>query len=339
MSIHTLEPAYHPNQKMSFLIDWLITLKCNYDCGYCPIGPDGHDNSTKHPPMEKCLKMLEQMYQYTDAIMVHKKNAFKDAILNIYGGESLYHPDILEIMAKSSRMYEKYSDRWRLKRRLTTNGTATEKNWKVICDHVEGVTMSYHSPGPAKMKKLFKNNTEYLHDTKKEYDVVVLMYPHTDFWKDCVDFMHWATDNSINARAKMLDGPFMYDQNHLDDLAEFIPEEELKDWAHTTKPDNQSRGCCGGRKMCFDRNLKQHKTLVPRGINGFEGWHCRVKLDGGTGAIADMNTMSDYIDSMRKTNKLPTLVCAQKECLCGTCAPKAVDSNNLNNILKIYNTL
>ena len=84
LPIHTIEPAYHPKNKMGFLIDWLLTLKCNYDCSYCPIGPTGHDNSTQHPPMEKCVAMLKQMYQYTDVMMQYKKNQFKDAILNVY---------------------------------------------------------------------------------------------------------------------------------------------------------------------------------------------------------------------------------------------------------------
>ena len=33
--IHTVEAAYHPKNKMGFLIDWLLTLKCNFDCAYC----------------------------------------------------------------------------------------------------------------------------------------------------------------------------------------------------------------------------------------------------------------------------------------------------------------
>jgi hypothetical protein len=97
-TIHTVEPAYHPKNKMGFLIDWLLTLKCNYDCAYCGIGPRGHDNSTQHPPIEKCVAMLKQMYQYTDVMMQNKKIQFKDAILNVYGGEALYHPNIEEII-------------------------------------------------------------------------------------------------------------------------------------------------------------------------------------------------------------------------------------------------
>ena len=156
MSIHTVESAYHPKDKMGFLLDWLLTLKCNYDCAYCPIGPYGHDNSTQHPSYDRCITMLEQMFEYTDTVMSIKKPAFKDVIMNIYGGESIYHPRITDIIEATTRLYEKYSDNWRLRKRITTNGTASEKNWKILCDHTDGFTMSYHSTGPTKLKNLFK---------------------------------------------------------------------------------------------------------------------------------------------------------------------------------------
>jgi len=360
MSIRTIEPAYHPNQKMSFLVDWLVTLKCNYDCAYCPIGPTGHDNSTKHPPVEQSLMMLDQMYEYVDVIMSHKKNASKEVIMQMLGGEVIYHPNVIELMKHSSERYQPYKDKWRLKRRLTTNGTASEKIWTAICDHIEGITMSYHSTGPDKLKKLFKNNIEYLSDIKKEHDLIVCMYPDKLHWRDCVDFLQWAKDKGLNARPKILDGPLgVYTEEHLKDLSEFINPEELKEWDINKRGLEQARGCCGGRKMCFDRQLKKHQTLVPRGIEGFRGWHCsanqfflhgnnvtgnyytnkdcRVRLDGTTGAIADTTSMSSYIDEMRKQQVLPTLVCAQSECACGTCAPKSVAKKDLIDILKIYN--
>ena len=90
MPIHTLESAYHPKNKMSFLIDWLVTLKCNYDCAYCEIGRNGHDNSKPHPSVYRSIIMIDQMYQYTDVVLSHKGARFKDVIMNIYGGESIY---------------------------------------------------------------------------------------------------------------------------------------------------------------------------------------------------------------------------------------------------------
>ena len=102
-NFETLEPAIDPNNKISFLLDWEMTLKCNLDCTYCPTdGPQiSHDNSTDHPPLAGCLKTLDFMFAYVDLYMAHKPNALKEVVLNVYGGESLHHPDIIEILEQA----------------------------------------------------------------------------------------------------------------------------------------------------------------------------------------------------------------------------------------------
>ena len=363
-TIHTVEAAYHPKDKMGFLIDWLLTLKCNYDCAYCSIGPHGHDNSTKHPPLENCITMLQQLYQYTDAMLEHKKPAFKDAILNVYGGEALYHPHIENILIETTRKYEKYSNRWRLRRRLTTNATATENLWHVICEHIEGITFSYHSQGSEKMKTLFKKNIEHAVKIKKEHDIIVCMYPHLSYWQDCLDFLQYCDSNGLNARPKLLDGPLgVYAERQLEQLIPYIKNFDQSDINKINKGssvDAQSRGCCGGRSMCINRNIKEHTTMIPREV-GFKGWHCsanqffihgnnvygtyytnkdcQVRLDQTLGPIATVDTMEKYIEDIKKLNNtaLPTLRCVQQKCWCGTCAPKSIHKENLDDIMKIYN--
>lgn len=362
-TIHTVEPAYHPKNKMGFLIDWLLTLKCNYDCSYCGIGPRGHDNSTQHPPIENCIKMLEQMYQYADIMMQHKRSQFKDAILNVYGGEALYHPDIEKILTETTRAYEKYSNRWRLKRRITTNATATEKKWQAICEHLEGFTLSYHSQGAQKMKTLFKKNIDHVLKIKKEYDIIVCAFPHSRYWQDCLDFLEYCKQNKLNARPKLLDGPMgLYDQKHIAELAPYLKDDSLgKDIKQEISIDNQSRACCGGRSLCTNGNIKDYQTMIPRKL-GFEGWHCsanwfflhgdnvngkyytnkdcRVTLKQTQGEIANMDTMPAYIEQIKEqlsSNTLPIMRCVQKKCLCGTCAPKSMHIENLEAIMKIYN--
>lgn len=360
-TIHTIEPAYHPKNKMSFLIDWLLTLKCNYDCTYCPIGPTGHDNSTQHPSLEKCITMLKQMYQYTDVMMQNKKNAFKVAILNVYGGESLYHPDIENILIETTKQFEKYSNRWKLKRRITTNATATEKLWQVVCDHIEGITFSYHSEGSEKMKTLFKKNIEYAVKTKKEHDIIVCMFPNAQYWQDCLDFLQYCKQNNLNARPRLLDGrQGVYTQKQIEQLNQYKDYSNIK-FNEDIIIDDQARACCGGRSLCTNRNLKEHNVLVPR-EQGFEGWHCSanqfflfgnnvsgtystnkdclVRLDQTSGSIATIDTMEEYINQLKKNSengKIPTLRCVQKKCLCGTCAPKSLHKEMLDTILQIYN--
>jgi organic radical activating enzyme len=365
--IHTVEPAYVPIKKLSFLIDWLITLKCNYECSYCAIGPTGHDNRRAHPAKEKCLKMLDQMYRYVDVMMQYKNTRFKDAILNIYGGESLYHPDIEEILIGSTKYFEKYSTKWTLKRRMTTNASAQLKTWKNICEHVEGFTLSYHSQSSKKMKDIFKNNIEYLLKIKKEHDIIVLMYPHKEYWEDCVEFLNFCQKNKLNFRPRLLDGKLgVYNQEQLNFLKTFYQnkkgEIDFNDVIPNKEILNQGRACCGGRSLCLNRDLKTHETFVPRDL-GFEGWFCsanwyflmanadtenfftnkdcRVKLDGTTGPIATIDSMDEYIlrmEELLKENKLPVMKCVQKTCMCGTCAPKSLKKENLYDIMKIYNT-
>lgn len=364
-SLHTIEPAYHPKQKMGFLVDWLLTLKCNYDCPYCPIGLWGHDNSIPHPKYEKCITMLEQLYAYTDVMMEQKKENFKDAIMNIYGGESIFHPQFVEIAEQTTRSFEKYKDRWRINRRITTNGTAIPTNWVKICNHVEGVTMSYHSSGPKKLKSFFRSNLEHLTNIKKKYDVVVLMHPHEDFWDDSMEFLRYCKQNKFIARPRLLDGRLgVYSQKHFDDLSEFVNKEELVPLQSTVAMQVQARACCGGRKLCTNRDLKKHQMLAPRGDEGYKGWtcsanqffifgnnitgeyftnkDCRVRLTGDTGPLAHVDTMDNYITKLReriaKEGKSPVLTCAQTECMCGTCAPKSRSPEILGEIMKTYNT-
>ena len=360
--IHTVEPAYHPKHKLGFLIDWLLTLKCNYNCTYCDIGPKGHDNSKPHPSTEKCITMLKQMYEYTDVIMQMKKQQFKDAILNVYGGEAIYHPNITEILVKSTKEFEPYEGRWRLQRRLTTNASALENKWKLICDHIEGFTFSYHSESPKKMKTLFKKNIDHVLKIGKPYDVIIMMYPHKEHWQDCIDFLKYCQANKLNVRAKLLDGGWFYEQEHLEELQQYTKHDPaFKNVSNSIRIDKQTRGCCGGRTLCTNRNFKDIQRTVPR-KQGFIDWHCsahqfflhgncvnghyytnkdcRMRLDQTRGPISTIETMPDYIKSINaqiKSNTLPTLVCKQEVCMCGTCAPKSIFKENLTDILKIYN--
>ena len=190
------------------------------------------------------------------------------------------------------------------------------------------------------------------------------MYPHTDYWQDCLDFLKYCVDNKLNARPKLLDGPDgVYTESQLEQLIPYVKnfdETDIKKINKNNRVDTQTRGCCGGRQMCTNRNIKEYTTMIPREL-GFKGWHCsanqfflhgnnvygtyytnkdcRMKLDGTIGPIANMDTMEKYIEHMSRSadNGLPTLLCAQERCQCGTCAPKSIYRQNLDDIMKIYN--
>ena len=121
-NFEVLEPAIDPNNRISFLLDWELTMKCNLDCSYCGSGTyGGHDNSTKHPPMSECLSALDFMFEYVDLYMNTKPKGIRYVILNVYGGESLHHPDIVKILSQVREKHQLYADRWHLTVTTTTN--------------------------------------------------------------------------------------------------------------------------------------------------------------------------------------------------------------------------
>ena len=60
-NIKSIGFALDPNNVPSFLLDWEVTRLCNLDCTYC--GEAGHDNSTKHPPLDECLRTIDFMIE------------------------------------------------------------------------------------------------------------------------------------------------------------------------------------------------------------------------------------------------------------------------------------
>ena len=154
MNFNTLEPAIDPNNRITFLLDWELTLKCNLDCTYCPTGiHGGHDNSTKHPPLDECLKSLSFMFEYVDLYMNTKSKGIKYVILNVYGGESLHHPEIVKILSQVKEEHQKYSARWHLTVTTTTNAIISKKRLVQIIPFIDEFTVSYHTESTKKQKK------------------------------------------------------------------------------------------------------------------------------------------------------------------------------------------
>jgi len=48
-------------------------MKCNLDCSYCHTGTyGGHDNTTRHPPLDECLSTIDFMFEYANIYMKRK---------------------------------------------------------------------------------------------------------------------------------------------------------------------------------------------------------------------------------------------------------------------------
>ena len=64
--------------------------------------------------------------------MSMKPKSLRQVILNVYGGESLHHPDIVPILEQVRQRYQAYADRWNLTVTTTTNAIVSEKKLEKI---------------------------------------------------------------------------------------------------------------------------------------------------------------------------------------------------------------
>lgn len=334
-------------------------MKCNYDCTYCA----GHDNSQQHPDKELCEKMLSQAFRYVDAYMKIKKPRLRSVILNVYGGEAVYHPDIEYLLSKSSDLFSNFKSRWSLSRSLTTNASCKEKKWRNISEHLEHTMFSFHAQGSSKLKENYFRNLDFTHKSGKKYDAIVLMYPVKSYWQECLYTLKYMRKKKYNVRIRMLDGrDGVYTREQLLELKEMWPTDNKKllDKIENKKIISEGRWCCGGRSFCVNRDFKNPVKFVEQ--EGYEGWHCsanqfflmadshtqsfytnkdcHVRPDGTRGALATIESMDRYIDNLESTlakNSNFFLKCVQKSCQCGRCAPKSTELSRLLDVMKIYN--
>ena len=281
---NTLEPAIDPNNRISFLLDWELTLKCNLDCSYC--GP-GHDNSTCHPPLLDCLNSIDFMFKYVDLYMATKPKGIRYVILNVYGGESLYHPDIITILKQVHQRYQTYRDRWQLTVTTTTNDIVSTKQLKKIIPLIDEFTVSYHTENTPKQKQQFCDNLLRIQQANRRLKCIVLVHPEPENFQDVNQMIDWLKENNIRHLPRQLDHgtrdiQFNYrsqqvkwfkklyqEKSHNVEVKfkEVIDNDGRADLAET------GRACCGGRQLCSDQNYKQRNFFVN---NTFTDWYCSV---------------------------------------------------------------
>ena len=369
--VESLEPAVDPNARISFLLDWELTMKCNLDCSYCLSDIyGGHDNSTKHPPLEQCLITLDFIFAYVDLYMSTKPRGIRDVVLNVYGGESLHHPDIVDILSQIKNKYKIYSNKWHLTVTTTTNAIVSDKKLQKIIPYIDEFTVSYHSENTAKQKQQFKENLLTIAKSGKRQKCVVLMHQQPDLFKDSLDMIEWLDQNNIKVLPRQLDGhgsdggKRIYSQQQVQWFSKLYkdktfgaPENLLQDKSDLKLTD-VGRACCGGRQVCTNKNLKQrhfyvenkfpdwycsvnHFFLFVKQVNGevFVNKDCKMNFDGQVGPIGTLNNTQEILSTLRhqlETNSLPVIQCKKKQCFCGLCAPKAKDQKTYNSIMEKY---
>jgi organic radical activating enzyme len=363
--ITTIEPAIDPGNRITFLLDWELTLKCNLDCSYC--GPESHDNSTQHPLLSDCLESIDFMFKYADLYMNTKPQGIKYVILNVYGGESLHHPDIIQILSQVKEKHQPYASKWHLTVTTTTNAIVSDKKLQQIIPLIDEFTVSYHTESTPKQKQQFQKNLLAISQAGRRQKCVVLMHQQPNLFEDADNMVSWLIKNNIKLLPRQLDVDSkkrIYNQQQVkwfDKLYQsksFNCSTNLLDGKEEASLSDVGRACCGGRQMCVNENYKQRHFYLD---NTFSDWYCSVNhfflyirqvtrevfvnkdckmnFDGQVGPIGNLDNCQQILSTLQHqfdTDSLPIIQCKKYRCFCGLCAPKAKDLASYKKIMKKY---
>lgn len=369
-NIDVLEPAIDPNNRMGFLLDWELTMKCNLDCTYCTSGLNGgHDNSTQHPPVEDCVRSIDFMLAYADLYMQHKPAGLRNVFLNVYGGESLHHPEIEYILQQVQLRYTQYQDKWPLTITTTTNAIVSPRILTKIIPYIDEFTVSYHTESSDKQKSQFRENLLAIKNSGKRLKAIVMMHNQPDLFADAQEMIAWLDHNQIKYLSKQIDNrtgehPYTTEQivwfNKIYQSRSYNTEQtaiqsdaQLKDLSDT------GRACCGGRQFCDNQNYRQRNAYVVD--NKFPDWYCSVNwfflfikqvtneiyvnkdckmnFAGGVGPIGKLDDADKLLSELAQqlsTGTVPIIQCKKYNCWCGLCAPKAKDLATYQKIISKY---
>lgn len=359
-----LEPALVPSGKPTFLLDWEITMKCNLDCSYC--GKWGHDNSTQHPPLEDCLNTVDFMFEYVDLYLRKKAKWGQEVILNVYGGESLFHPNIEQIYQTVKQKHAAYS--WPMTVTTTTNLIVGPRLLDSIIPYIDEFTCSYHTESTDKQQQIFRDNLLRLQAAGKRFKVVILLHSDPELWNNAVAMIDFCKQHNMKHLPRQLDKSlgdlrFNYNEEQLNWFSNFYSEQSFKTDTDVTdiKDGNLShngRACCGGRQVCLNKNYKERQFYVKG--NHFKGWtcsvnwfflyikqrtgdiyvnkDCKMNFDGIIGPIGNLNNTRELLDKTRLQleNGIPFMTCAKEVCFCGLCAPKAKTREQFAQVFSKY---
>ena len=368
IQIKSIGLALSPDNTPAFLLDWEVTKRCNLDCSYCDTDPEwgGHVNSSPQPTLEDCLHTIDFMYEYVDCYMAHKKHTQRKVILNVYGGESLFHPNIIEILIACREKYKKYSDRWELTITTTTNAIIIKKIWEKIVPLIDEFSVSYHAENLPKQEKLFFDNLLYLKNANKRVKCIIVLHNLLDKWYKSVDAIKFCKENDIRYIAKPLDNS---DMSYTSDQFEFMKnlwsentnKENIEEFNKPVKKSNvisinEGRACCGGRKLALNNSLKSSITFVPK--QGFKDWYCsvnwfflfvqqvtgnvytnkdcRTSLNSKVEALGNLKNSDEMLINLKTyldNQNLPIIKCVKSICRCGYCAPKAENLEDFKELI------
>ena len=334
-------------------------MKCNLDCSYCNTGIyGGHDNSQRHPPLEECLRTIDFMFKYVDIYMSTKPRGIKYVVLNVYGGEALYHPNIVEILTAVRKQHQQYQDLWHLTVTTTTNAIVAPHRLDQIIPLIDEFTVSYHTDNTPEQKQQFCDNLLKIKTANRRQKCIVLMHSEPNKFADAQAMIEWLKQNNIKHLPRQLDHYPEDDFNYNSQQVIWFEGLYKKSLVQPVTPDSKvdladtGRACCGGRELCADQNRQDPQKFV---ANKFPGWYCSVnhfflyikqvngevyvnkdcKMNyaGEVGPIGHLNNT----DAILKQAQNPGIIqCAKERCYCGLCAPKAENLDTYKSIMRKY---
>ena len=246
----------------------------------------------------------------------------------------------------------------------TTNAVVGEKLFKKIIPLIDNFVISYHSEALPKQKDLVKQNILSIASIGKPVRVPLVMATEPEKWNDIMGMIEWCKENKIEYTPKQLDNisidnRFIYSQEQLDWWSKEYGVEVNENKTESSTMASLGRGCCGGRKLCTNQNLRKNDIWLP--ITNFENWHCavnhlflyikqndktvwvnkdcRMNFNGKVEPIGNLSNWKSIIEETRnklQSDEIPLMQCAKKRCRCGFCAPKAEKKEVLLNIMKKY---
>lgn len=366
-SAKSLEAAIDPANRLTFLLDWELTLKCNLDCSYCDTGIyGGHDNSTRHPELAECLRTIDFMFEYVDRKMSQRPGHSKFVVLNVYGGEALHHPEIVIILQEVRNRYQKYQNKWNLQVTTTTNAIVAPRKLANIIPLVDEFTVSYHTDNTSKQKEQFRENVLAIKAAGRAQKCVVLMHAEPTRFEDAQNMIAWLQENNIKHLPRQLDHPpsatqFNYEAKQVKWFDNLYTERSYNTDATmpmsafeqtTTDLAATGRACCGGRQLCADQNYRERNFFV---VNRFPDWYCSVdqfflyikQVNGEVfvnkdckmnyqGTVGPIGSLSDTTAILEQMETSPVIQCKKSRCNCGLCAPKAQDLKTYQTIMRKY---
>jgi hypothetical protein len=333
----------------------------------------GHDNSTNHPPLDRCLKTIDLMYEYVDVYQQYKKSWLQSVVLNVYGGESLFHPNIVEILEQARERHKKYN--WNLTITCTTNLVVGSNLLHRIVDLVDEFTVSIHSEALPKQQQQTLDNLLYLKEKNKRVKAIIVMHNDPKYWDICLELADFCRTHNISHFTKALDNTEpewsynqeqqtyfkMYRLNQTVDKSKDRLKNLMDSSTHSSSVNSikTGRSCCAGRCLSTNNNLKESIAFVPK--QGFKDWYCTVNwyflyisqltelvyhnkdcqmtFDDTVGPLCTLDDLPSHIKNLRENlalNTLPTIKCIKNICLCGICAPKADSIESLDKMMKNY---